>query len=76
MKILFLIILILMSGFILWIGRKKNAWDVMFYNTTLAIVALCIIGLLDGGLWKEIVYVLGIVAIGGGIAGIFRERRR
>ena len=71
----FFIIILIMAGFILLINRKRNAWDIMFFNTTLAIVVLFVIGILSPEHWKEIVYALGAVGTGTGIAGIFRQRK-
>ena len=70
----FLSIVVIMSLIIFWINRKRNAWDVMFFNTTLAIIVLFMIGLLEDSVWDEVVYVLGAVAVGSGIAAIFKAR--
>ena len=71
---IFLSIVLVMAGAILFVCRNKNAWDVMFFNTTLAIVALFMIGLLDSSVWGTVVWALGLVATGTGVAGIFRVR--
>jgi len=78
MEIIFLLIIILGAIYILWrvnVGEKtnRNAVDVMFFNTTLAIVILFMIGILNPDHWKEIVYALSAVAIGTGIAGVFKR---
>ena len=64
-----------MAGVILWLNKGRNAWDIMFFNTTLAMVMLFMIGLLNSNFWREIVYTLGAVAVGSGIAGIFKYRK-
>lgn len=66
-------IILIIAGLIFWINRSRNAWDVMFFNTTLAIVVLFMIGILNPEHWKEIVYALSVVAIGTGIAGVFKK---
>ncbi len=58
---------------ILIINKKRNAWDIMFYNTTLAIYVLFMIGLIDGNSWPTIIYSLGIVAVGTGIAAVMKN---
>jgi hypothetical protein len=73
-KITSLIIVLAFATLVLFLNKKRNAWDIMFFNTTLAILTLFIIGLLTDSAWKEIVYTLGLVAIGSGIAGIFKQK--
>ncbi len=73
MEIIFLIIILLLAGLNFWINRKRNAWDVMFFNTILAIVALFMIGILDSEYWKDVVYALTLVATGTGIAAVFKR---
>ncbi len=68
----FLSIVFVLSLVIYWICRNKNAWDVMLFNTTLAVVILFMIGLMENSLWDEIVYVLGAIATGTAIAGILK----
>ena len=67
---IFLIIILIIVGVIFWINRKRNAWDVMFFNTTLAILVLFMIGILENDVWGQVAYALGGVAIGQGLAGI------
>lgn len=74
-EILFLIIVVGLATLILFFNKRRNAWDVMFYNTTLAVVVLFMIGLLAKDVWKEVVYSLSLVAVGSGIAGIFKQRK-
>jgi len=71
----FLGIVLTLSLLIFWINRKRNAWDVMFFNTTLAIVVLFMVGLLENSVWDKVVYALGAVAVGSGIAAILEEIR-
>jgi hypothetical protein len=47
----------------------------MFFNTTLAIVVLFMVGLLENSVWDKVVYALGAVAVGSGIAAILEEIR-
>ncbi|HPL95825.1 MAG TPA: hypothetical protein PLF15_03580 [bacterium] len=75
-KILYLIVVLVFAGVIIYLNKKRNAWDIMFFNTTFAIVVLFIIGILTDNHWKEIVYTLGLVAVGSGIAGIFSARKQ
>lgn len=70
---IFLIIILIIVGFIFYINKKRNAWDVMFFNSTLAIVALFMIGILNSESWEHIVYSLGVVATGTGIAAVFKR---
>jgi len=71
--LLFLIVVIIFGSIILWLARERNGVDVMFFNTTLAIIILFMVGLLGNDYWKEIVYGLSAVAIGTGIAGVFKK---
>jgi len=57
-----------------FLSKRRNAGDVIFFNTTLAIVVLFIIGLIAGNLWKEIVYILGAVAVGSNIIDIIKQK--
>ena len=75
LEIIFLIIVLIFAILIFHFNIKRNAWDIMFYNATFAIVVLFMIGLLAGNVWKEIIYILGLVAVGSGIAGIFKQRK-
>ena len=73
-EFVFLVIVLIMASVVFYLNRKRNAWDVMFFNTTFAIVVLFMIGLLKSDVWDKVVYTLGLVAIGSGIAGIFKVR--
>jgi hypothetical protein len=67
----FLAIIVILSLIIFWINRTRNAWDVMYFNATLAIIALFMIGLLENSVWDDVVYVLGGVALGSGAIAAF-----
>ncbi|OGZ45537.1 MAG: hypothetical protein A3C84_04185 [Candidatus Ryanbacteria bacterium RIFCSPHIGHO2_02_FULL_48_12] len=70
---IFLGILIIFSLVTIWVNRKRNAWDILFFNSTSAILTLFMIGILAGdlGVWKIIVVALGAVAVGEKIARFF-----
>ena len=55
-----------MAGVILWINKKGNVWDILFFNSTLAIVTLFIVGLYvnDIIVWRIVVGSLGTIATG------------
>jgi len=58
---IFLITIIIFSGIILLIVRKKNAWDALFLNSTVGIIALMAIGLFvnDKEVWLRVVSEIG-----------------
>lgn len=78
MEFVFLIIIVIFSGVIFWINKNRNAWDVLFFNSTLAIVALFMIGILasDAGVWKIVAGALGIVATGEKIVALFVKDKK
>lgn len=73
---IFLVVLIAFSTAIFYINRKRNAWDVLFFNSTLAILMLFIIGLLVNNIsvWKYIVVGLMVIATSEKITGFFVEK--
>ena len=70
-----IVFVLIFSLLVLWICRKRNAWDIMFFNTTLATLSLFVIGILakNNDVWIAIVAVLGIVATGEKILGFFMK---
>jgi len=77
MELIFITIIVIFSAVIFWINKKRNAWDVLFFNSTLAIVSLFMVGILadDANVWKIVVAVLGIVATGEKIVAIFIKNK-
>jgi len=71
----FLAIVLGWSLIIFYLNKGRNAWDVMMFNSTLAIIALFMIGLLENSAWDEIVWVLGAVAIGSGVSAILKASK-
>ena len=73
MEYVFLTIVTASVAAIFYIVRSKNSWDALFLNSTLAILALCFIGVLadENELWFRIVGFIGLVAIGSGAASVF-----
>jgi len=73
MEIIFLIIILATAGVILFLCRKRNAWDVLAFNTILGIISLFIIGLImnDKEIWLRVISYLGIVATGSAFASAF-----
>jgi len=69
----FLAILILFSAAILWLHKGRNAWDILFFNSTLAILALFMVGVWanDLSVWKIVAIALGAIATGEKIIGFF-----
>lgn len=71
-------ILVAMGFYVLWTSRKillnkeRNAWDVLFLNPILALIALFFIGLVANNLeiWKWIIGLLGIIAVGERLTGV------
>ena len=78
MPLWFLGVLILFSISIFWINKKRNAWDVLFFNSTPAILGLFMVGILaqDSDVWKIIASGLIIIATGGNIVGFFIESKK
>ena len=76
LSILFLIILLLLSLAIFFINRKRNAWDILFFNFTLGILALFMVGILseDVGVWKHVAIGLIIILTGEKLVGFFVEK--
>ena len=70
---LFVTILILFSLYIMWINKGRNAWDILFFNSTLAIISLFMVGILAKNLdvWKIVAIALGVIATGEKIVGFF-----
>ncbi|MBU4511701.1 hypothetical protein KKD19_00445 [Patescibacteria group bacterium] len=77
-SVIFLGILIAFSVAIFKINNTRNAWDVLFFNSTLAILALFMIGVLanDTNVWKYIVIGLIIIATGEKVTGFFVEKEK
>ena len=78
MEFIFLTIIVIFSIVIFWINKKRNAWDVLFFNSTLAIVTLFMAGILanDVNVWKIVVGALGIVATGEKIVAFFVKDKK
>lgn len=66
METLFIAAIIIFSLIIFYMNRKRNAWDILIVNSTLAIVAMFMVGILagDAGVWKIVAGALGVVASG------------
>jgi hypothetical protein len=64
---IFLAVIFLSSVLIIIFSWKKNAWDVLFFNSPIAVVALFMIGILanDSEVWQVIVWSIAIIATGG-----------
>lgn len=77
MEIFFLIIILIVAGAILFLCKKRNAQDILAFNTLLGIVSLFIIGLIsnDKEVWLKIVSFLGVVATGSAFASTFFRGR-
>ncbi len=75
MEYVFLGILVVLSGYILWLikWRRRNAWDVLFLNSTLGIIALFMIGILMNNqeVWLRVISFIGVVATGSAVAATF-----
>lgn len=67
---IFLAIIFLSSVIIIIFNRKRNAWDVLFFNSPIAIVTLFMIGILANNfeVWQAIVWSTAIIATGGSFA--------
>ena len=77
-KYIFLVLLIIFAGFIMWLNRKRNAVDVLFFNSTLAILALFMVGIIADDLttWRYIVVSLALIATGEKIIGFFIQDKK
>lgn len=70
----FLIIFVLFCSLVtFYLCKNRNAWDILFFNTTLATTTLFIIGIIaqNEKVWLSIVTVLGVVATGDKIVSFF-----
>lgn len=76
MEFIFLAIVLVFSAVIFWITKDKNAWDVLFFNSTLSILTLFMVGILanDIDVWKIIAGTLGVVATGEKIVALFIKK--
>jgi len=74
----FLIILFALSMTILGLSKNRNAWDILFLNSTLAIVALFMVGMLANNVsvWNVVAASLAIVATGEKIMAIFVKDKK
>ncbi len=70
---IFLAILVLFVVIIFYLNKEKNTWNIPFFNSTLVILALFIIGIMvkDLTLWRYIVVSLAVIAIGEKTIGFF-----
>jgi len=75
MEYVFLGVLVILSGYVLWLikQQERNAWDVLFLNSTLGIIALFMTGILmnDKEIWLRVISFIGVVATGSAIAAVF-----
>jgi hypothetical protein len=71
-------IIIIFSLVIFWINKNRNAWDVLFFNSTLAIVTLFMVGILANNIdvWKIVAGALGFVATGEKIVAFFIKDKK
>ena len=74
----FLLILFALSMTILGLSKNRNAWDILFLNSTLAIVALFMVGMLANNVsvWFVVAASLAIVATGEKIMAIFLKDKK
>lgn len=71
-EVISLTTVIIFSAVILYVCReilldnKRNAWDVLYLNSVLAVLTLFFIGLIadDSGVWKFVIGALSVVAAG------------
>lgn len=77
MTTLLIFFVLFFSLVVLYICRDKNAWDILFFNTTLATITLFAIGLIAQSekVWLAIVGVIGIVATGEKITSILTTKK-
>lgn len=77
-EFIFLVIIVIFSAVIFWINKSRNAWDVLFFNSTLAIVTLFMAGILANNVdvWKIVVGALGVVATGEKIVAFFVKDKK
>lgn len=70
---IFLVILSIFSLIIFWINRQRNAWDILFFNSTLGIIALFMIGILanNNNVWNTIAIAFGLIITGEKITTVF-----
>ena len=63
---------------ILALSKNRNAWDILFLNSTMAIVALFMIGTLANNVsvWNVVAASLAIVATGEKIMAIFVKDKK
>lgn len=56
--------------------NERNAWDALFLNSTIAIIALFMIGLVSNTeeIWLRIVSFIGIMATGSAIMSAFTKK--
>lgn len=73
-----LIVFLIFTGAVFYFARKRNAWDLLFFNTTLGILALFLIGILlnDKEIWLRVISFLGIVATGSAFASAFFRSKK
>lgn len=79
-----LIIIITFSAFILCKSSdilkntSRNAWDILYLNSVLAIATLFFIGLIANNIdvWKFVVGALSIVAAGEKLSGALQSKKR
>lgn len=77
-EFIFLTIIVIFSAVIFWINKNRNAWDVLFFNSTLSIMALFMAGILANNVdvWKIVVVALGVVATGEKIVALFIKDKK
>lgn len=70
---IFLAVLVFFTLGVLWVTKNRNAWDILFFNSTLATLALFMVGILanDLSIWKVVAIALGVIATGEKIVGFF-----
>lgn len=74
---IYLIILLIFALIIFWINRQRNAWDILFFNSTLGIIALFMIGVLasDNNVWKIVAIAFGSIITGEKIISLFFKEK-
>ena len=73
--VLFLSVLIYFALKVFTLNEKRNAQDILFYNSTLAILSIFMVGIIasDPVVWRYIVISLAVVATGEKIVGFLLE---
>lgn len=76
METIFLVIAVGFALAILWLNKSRNAWDILFFNSTVGILILFMIGLLldDKDAWLRIISFIGTVATGSAVVSAWLKK--